>query len=122
MTLRELKAMNKEIKRLLRKIERLRSASVNISPTISPDGVSSSSHDKMAANVAEIIDCEQKLSKLRSIRDYYLDKLSIEDDTENCIWLHVSRGYSWRKIAITTDGRPDTADSIKKRCHRHEWK
>lgn len=121
MTLREIKAMNSEIKRLLHKIDRLRSTSVNISPSISSDGISGTTRDKMAANVAEIIDCEQKLSRLRAIRNHYLDKLSIEDDTENCIWLHAARGYSWRKIAITTDGRPDTADSIRKRCCRYKW-
>lgn len=121
MTVKEIKAMNSEIKRLLRKIERLRSAAVNISPTLSSMPKGGTNEDKMSANIAEIADTEEKLRQLRETRNSYLDKLSVDNDIENCIWLHLARGYSWRKIANVTDGRPDTADSIRMRCKRYVW-
>lgn len=120
MTLQEMKEFNKEIKRLSMKLVRLRSAAVNISPSMSgmPGG---GSEDKLSSAVAEIADTEQRLAEIRAVRNYYLDKLSVENYTENCIWLHIARGYSWRKIANQSDGRPDTEDAIRKRCYRYEW-
>ena len=120
MNLREMKELNKEINRLMRKLVRLRAAAVNISPAIS--GISRGGYeDKLSSAVAEIADTEQKLAKIKAVRNYYLDKLSVENDTENCIWLHIARGYSWQKIANQTDGRTDTADSIRMRCRRYIW-
>ena len=121
MTVREMKQMNSEIKKLLKKRERLRLTSENISPNISGMPPSGSSPDKIGIAVAEIDDVDCQLSQLRALRDYYLGKLSMDNDTELCIWLHLARGYSWRKIANLTDGRPDTADSIRKRCNRYVW-
>lgn len=121
MTVREIKTVNSEIKHLIRKINYLRDSAVNISPSLSADTVSGGNQDKIASAVAEIADCEHKLSRLRAYRNYHLDKLSKDNDIEYCIWLHLARNYSWRKIAVTTDGRPDTAESIRKRCYRYKW-
>lgn len=121
MNIREMKQINSEIKKLLKKLERLRSAAINISPQLSGMPPGGSSSDKLGANVAQIADVEQQLVRLRALRDHYINQLSIENDTENCIWLHLARGYSWRKIANLTDGRPDTADSIRMRCYRYFW-
>lgn len=121
MTIREMKHINSEIKKLLKKLERLRSAAVNISPVISGMPPGGGSADKLGINVAQIADVERQLAQFRALRDYHINRLSIDNDTENCIWLHLARGYSWRKIANLTDGRPDTADSIRMRCYRYRW-
>lgn len=121
MTVREMKAINKQISRLKSKLERLRAEAVNISPKLSAVPPSRSVSDKISANISEIADTEQQLNQAKALREYHLNRLSVENETENYIWLHLARGFSWQKIANLTDGRPDTADSIRMRCRRYFW-
>ena len=121
MTIREIKYINKQIHTLLHRIERLRACACNISPKVSQAPGGAHTDDKIGKYVAEIEESEEKLRKLRAYRDKELSRLSLDVDEENCIWLHLARGYSWRKIAMTVDDRPDTADSIRMRCLRYKW-
>lgn len=121
MTLKELKAISDEIGRLLKKIESLRSMVTNTAPKFSSVPASDGNSDKLGTTVVEIVQAEREIERLRNLRKFYLDRLSKDNEIECCIWLHIARGYSWRKIANLSDGRPDTADSIRMKCYRYKW-
>lgn len=121
MTIREIKSMNRLIERLSRKAEMLRSSVLNTSPSLSSAPGGSGVSDKIGKCVAEIADIEQTLNELKKYRDAELRRLSKDIDEEVCIYLFLVRRYTWRKIARITDGRADTAESIRKRCYRYKW-
>lgn len=121
MTIREIKKFNREIAKLKRKLERLKSDAFNVTPSLSGMPGSDNVSDKLGAAVAEIADIEREIAELTVERDAHLQRLSVDVDEENCIYLFLVRGYTWRKIAQITDGRPDTTNSIKKRCYKYDW-
>ena len=121
MTIREIKSMNRLIERLSRKAEMLRSSVLNTSPSLSSAPGGSGVSDKVGKCVAEIADIEHTLNEVKKVRDAELRRLSKDIDEEVCIYLFLVRHYTWRRIARITDGRADTAESIRKRCYRYKW-
>ncbi len=121
MTIREFKRINKQISKLERKLERLKAEAVNSSPSLSGMPGNDNVSDKIGKCVAEIADVEKEISKLSADRNYALGRLSADIDEENCIYLFLVKNYTWEKIAQIADGRPDTADSIRMRCAKHQW-
>lgn len=121
MNIRKIKEMNKQISQLMRKRERLRSDAFHVTPSLSGMPGSENVADKLGAVVAEIADTEQEIIRLTEQRDTELNRLSLDVDEENCIYLFLVRRYSWRRIAQITGGRMDTVGSIKMRCYRYEW-
>lgn len=121
MTIREIKSMNRRISQLMRKLERLKSDAFNVTPSLSGMPGSENVSDKLGAAVAEIADIEGEIAALTGARNAELSRLSVDVDEENCIYLFLVRGYTWRRIAQITNGRMDTVNSIKKRCYKYEW-
>lgn len=66
-----------------------------------------------------------ELAALSAERDDAVKRLSLDDDTANCIYLHVILGYSWQRIAdIVNDGDvglSENRDAIRARCKRYKW-
>lgn len=121
MTIREMKRINRQIGNLRGKIERLRTEATNISPKLSDAPRGGSVTDKLGGLVAQINDTQRELDQLLAFRKAELGRLSLDVYEENCIFLFLARGNSWRRIATVVDGRPDAAESIKKRCYRYSW-
>ena len=99
MDLKELKALDKRVKRLREQIEHLQAAAYS---TTSPFSASAHSKgtipDKVGTNAAKIADLTAELDKLTEKRNAALNSLSYESDAAICIWLHVARGYSMKQI------------------------
>lgn len=121
MTIREVKGINRQISKLERKLERLKAEAVNSSPSLSGMPGSDDVSDRIGKCVAEIADVEKEISRLSAERNDALNRLSLDVDEENCIYLFLVENYTWQKIAQITNDRPDTADSIRMRCAKHHW-
>ena len=121
MTIREIKEINRRIALLSRKLERLKSDALRVTPSLSGMPSGGQVSDRVGKCVTEIADVEAQLTELVRFRDCELRRLSKDVDEENCIYLFLVSGYSWRQIARVTDGRVDTVASIKKRCYKYEW-
>ena len=120
MNLKELKALDKRVKRLREQIKHLQAAAY-----CTTSSFSASAHgkgtipDKVGMNAAKIADLTVELDKLTKERNAALNSLSYEVDAANCIYLHVACGYSWQQIADLVDR--DTADAVKAMCKRYKW-
>lgn len=120
MNLKELKALDKRVKRLREQIEHLQAAAYSTTSSFSASAHSKGTiHDKVGMNAAKIADLTAELDKLTKERNAALNSLSYEVDAANCIFLHVACGYSWKRIAEL--GEDDTADAVKAMCRRYEW-
>ena len=109
----ELKALKKKITRLTERLDLLRSVSNRMTATATEARDSESS--------AEIANIREELERLSVLWDNAIGRLSYDDDTANCIYLHYAAGYTWQQIANLTDGIPDTAAGIRMRCRRYRW-
>lgn len=121
MTIREIKVINRRIDNLCSKVVRLRSEVVNVTPALTGMPGGNGDSDAIGRNVAAITDAENLIKELIEYRSRELEKLSKDVFEENCIYLFLVERRSWRYIATKITGRPDTAESIKKRCYRHSW-
>ncbi len=104
MNIKELKALKKKIQELSGQLEAAESVNAG-----------------NGAITSEISDVENDLRSLQAEWDNAIGRLSYDDDTANCIYLHYAAGYTWQQIANLTDGIPDTAAGIRMRCRRYRW-
>lgn len=117
----ELMDLKKRIGQLSEKLERLESAAFCVTATISEFRGGGSISEGVEKNAAEISDVKTELHGLQAEWDNAIGRLSYDDDTANCIYLHYAAGYTWQQIANLTDGIPDTAAGIRMRCRRYRW-
>lgn len=119
MTYYELKRIQSEIQRLKAKIETLRESAESTTQTLSDMPAGGGTSDKVGDTVIKIKDLSDKVDTL--YRRFYSALDSLPESLEaHCIVLKVKRKYSWVKIAYIVGGG-NTADGIRKRCHRYFW-
>lgn len=120
MTAREIKNINREISRLKAKIVRIQAEADNISPKLSDLPSASQTSDKVGNAVVQIADIQREIQNLEICRNSALNSLSRDDFVENCLFMHLSLQYSWKKIAKDTGGI-NTPDNIRIMCSRYSW-
>lgn len=121
MTIREFKAIDKQLGQLKRKLVMLKSKVVNVSPALSGMPGGSDVSDKIGKCITEISDTEKRIEELETEKHNALSRLSKDIDEEVCIHLFLVKNCTWRMIADITENRLDTVASIKKRCYKHNW-
>lgn len=92
MTVKELRAIKKQMKDLQKRVDR-------------------------ADSTDELRD---KLQALSSLWKEAVERLSPDTLVENEIYLHCVAGYSWPQIA-SLYGSGVKPDAVRARCHRYEW-
>lgn len=65
-------------------------------------------------------DIEERIQELESVYKESINKLSTDDFIHNCIWLKYSLGWSWTRIAMKIGGN-NTANGIRMMCERCIW-
>ena len=121
MTIREMKKIDERLRNLRSKKAVLESKAVKITPSMSSEPKGSSANDKVGMLVAHIADIDDEIDILIKIKEMELSRLRRDVFEENCIYLHIVDGKSWRQVALIVDKRPDTEYAIKMRCHRYFW-
>ena len=121
MTLSELKSLQKRIDRLRSKRAWLQANAQNITQSLSGMPSGGGDSDKLGMAVAQIADIDAEISALTAEYKAHLSRLSCESFVENCIFLHIVKKMSWRRVAFEVTGRADTEQSIIKRCQRYSW-
>ncbi len=121
MTLRELKSLQKRIVRLRSKRAWLRSNAQNTTPSLSGIPSGGGDSDKLGTAVAQIADIDAEISALTAEYNAHIKSLSSDVFEESCIFLHIVKGMTWRRVAFEVTGRADTANSIRMKCYRYYW-
>lgn len=119
-TVKDIKAINRDISKLRSKIARIEGEATNISSNISGMPRANSVSDKIGNSVALIVDIQREIQNLEILRNSALNRLSRDVFEENCIFMRFSLNYSWTKIALKCGGN-NTADGIRMMCERYKW-
>lgn len=120
MTAKEIKEINREISRLRAKIIRISAEADNTSAKLSDLPSGGQTSDKVGNAVVQIADIQKEIQNLEIRRNSALNSLSRDDFVENCLFMHLSLKYSWKKIAKVAGGI-NTPDNIRIMCSRHRW-
>ena len=118
MTLREVKQIDKEIRRLSLRLSNLESIVCSTAPKFADTPSGGGTSDKIGKAVAEIADINTEIQALRFRRDTAVNKLDLQKYEDNCLYMRLKRGMSWAQIAAIVSSTPD---SIKKMCYRYIW-
>lgn len=120
MTLKEMKQIRKKIKRINDRISTLEGMATNTSVQLSFAPKAGDHHDKIGEYAARIADLKTELKGLETKYQSELNRLSIDDDTANCVWLFL-HGYSWERIANIGSSHMEKADLLRVRARSYKW-
>ena len=113
------KGLKRDIARQRLKVAELRESRVRISPVLSgmpkASGTGSKTERAVEALTMEQIRLESMEHRLRAMIDSIPDEFMREIYSQR-----IHRGRTWQWIAMHIEGH-NSADSIRKMCHRYRW-